>query len=46
VVVQAPADYVRDRLLDADFEITGAPELAAALRKLAARYERAAQSAG
>ncbi len=33
-------------LLDADFEITDAPELAAALRKLAARYERAAQSPG
>jgi predicted DNA-binding transcriptional regulator YafY len=31
-------------LLDADFEITGAPELVAALQKLAARYQRAIQA--
>jgi hypothetical protein len=29
-------------MLDADFEVLGAPELVAALRELAARLERAA----
>ncbi len=33
-------------MLDADFEIVDAPELAAALRTLAARYQRAAEASG